>query len=98
MESALMTSKRESRKVERNSDLPTAVGPKRTIAPGAVSGLRVSIPDLLREDLLDRSGNDLPPVGFQVFITGQVDLDAALHCRAGHFIDVSLKAFQEVER
>jgi hypothetical protein len=82
----------------RRSDFPTAVGPKRTTTGGGLSGVRVPIPDLLREDLLQRGGNDLAMIGVQLVITCKIDLDAALHCRAGHFVDVSLEAFQEIER
>jgi hypothetical protein len=97
MESALITSKRESRMEARMSDLPTAVGPKMTARGRGVSGLRVPIPNLLGENLLEGGGNDLPPVRLQLVVAGKVDLNAALHGRAGHFIDVALKAFEEIQ-
>jgi hypothetical protein len=94
-----MSSKRESRRELRSFDFPTAVGPKKTTTGGeALSSLRVAIPDLLRKNLLESRGDDLAVVGIQLIVAREVDLYAALHCRAGHFINVSLEAFQEIER
>jgi hypothetical protein len=98
MESALISSKRESRSVERNFDFPTAVGPNRTTTGRMLSGVRVAIPDLLGENLFQRSGDDLAPVGLELVVSREIDLDAALHCRARHFIYISLEAFQEIKR
>ena len=56
------------------------------------------IPDLLRQYLLQGGGDDLALVGFQLVVSREIDLNAALHCRAGHFIYVALEAFQEIQR
>jgi hypothetical protein len=92
-----MSSNRESRRIVRRCDFPTAVGPKRTTTSGGLSGVRVAIPDLLSEDLLQGRGDDLPLVGVQLVISGEVDLDTALHSGTCHFVYVSLEAFQEIE-
>jgi hypothetical protein len=98
IESALMISKRESKRRGRSSDLPTAVGPKRTMSGRELSGVRVAIPNLLRQDLLERGGDDLSVIRLQLVIPRKVDLNTTLHRGASHFIDVSLEAFQEIER
>ena len=61
-----------------------------------VSGLE-SIVDLLQKDLLDGRRDDLAPVGLKVLVPNEVDLHAALHCRARHFINITAKAHEEVE-
>ena len=65
---------------------------------GAASGFRVAIPDLLGEYLLEGGGNDLSVVCLELVVPREVDLNAALHCRAGHFIYIALEAFQEIQR
>ena len=60
------------------------------------SGLE-AILDLLREDLLDGRGNDLPTVGLEVLVADEVDLDAAFHGCAGHLVDVAAEAHEEIE-
>ena len=93
-----MTSKRLSKMLVSISDFPTAVGPKRTTRRVPGSGFRVAIPDLLREDLLERGGDNLALVGIKLIIACKVDLNAALHCRACHLIYIALKALEKVQR
>jgi hypothetical protein len=58
----------------------------------------VAIPDFLRQDLLERGGHDLSVIRLKLVIAREVDLYAALHGGARHFIDISLEAFQEIQR
>jgi hypothetical protein len=78
------------------SDFPTAVGPKMTTRGYFLLGFRVAIPDLLRQDLLEGGGDDLAAVRLQLVIPREVDLNAALHRRAGHFVHIALETFKKI--